>query len=79
MRLAAHLGNIGASNTYEPSRDLTQGVGKSAVQGAVIGAGMGSVQAGSLAVFDNQNKQNKGNYQHYSKKDIPAYQNALML
>ena len=57
---------------------------KQAAAGAVIGAGMGSVQAGSLAIFgDNQNTNNQNNLAQaiintIPKQDIPKqYQNAF--
>ena len=48
--------NIGAQQTYAPKRDTFKDVGKQAAAGAVLGAGMGSVQAGSLYLFGDGDK-----------------------
>ena len=76
--------NIAAKQNYDEGRDVFKDVGKQAAAGAVIGAGMGSVQAGSLAIFgDNQNTNNQNNLAQaiintIPKQDIPKqYQNAF--
>jgi hypothetical protein len=79
--------NIGAQKTYEPNRETFKGVGKQAAAGAILGAGMGSVQAGSLYLFGDGDQSNqtqtaddlaKAIIRSVPKQDIPKqYQDSF--